>query len=115
MKPAELLAHLRKQGIEISAAQDRLSISSARGTMTSELRATLIAHKSELLALLQQEQQTTSARDNSRSATTKIQAWPLSFAQQMLWFLDQLEPGNPVYNIPTALLLQGPISVENWA
>jgi amino acid adenylation domain-containing protein len=36
---------------------------------------------------------------------------PLSFAQQRLWFLEQLQPGSPAYNMPVALRLRGKLSV----
>ncbi|MFC8452110.1 amino acid adenylation domain-containing protein [Kitasatospora sp. NPDC057223] len=36
---------------------------------------------------------------------------PLSFGQQRMWFLDQLEPGNHEYVVPLALRLTGPLDV----
>src|ERR1700721_3800167 len=38
-------------------------------------------------------------------------AFPASFAQQRLWFLDQLEPGTAAYNLPRAFLVTGPLDV----
>jgi amino acid adenylation domain-containing protein len=40
---------------------------------------------------------------------------PLSFAQERLWFLDRLAPGNAAYNIPLALAARGELSLPALA
>lgn len=41
----------------------------------------------------------------------EVFVFPVSFAQQRLWFLEQLVPDNPFYNAPTALRLTGSLNV----
>ena len=43
------------------------------------------------------------------------QLLPLSFAQQRLWFLDQLSPGNLFYNIPVVLRIKGDFNSAAFA
>ena len=44
--------------------------------------------------------------------TPRTDAMPVSFAQQRLWFIDQLHPGSAVYNVPIFLRLEGTLNVE---
>src|SRR5262249_35757383 len=37
---------------------------------------------------------------------------PPSFAQQRLWFLDQLAPNDPAYNCPGAVRMEGRLNLE---
>src|SRR6476619_683467 len=46
--------------------------------------------------------------DEKGSAET----FPVSFAQQRIWFLAQLEPDNPSYNVPQILRLKGELDVD---
>ena len=41
----------------------------------------------------------------------------LSYGQQRLWFLDQLQPDDRAYNVPATVRLQGPLDVGalSWA
>src|SRR4028118_24923 len=41
----------------------------------------------------------------------EVFVFPASFAQQRLWFIDQLVPGNAFYNVPTALRLTGSLNL----
>src|SRR5215212_267804 len=45
-------------------------------------------------------------------ATTSSYLFPASFAQQRLWFLDQLEPGSPFYNLPQVISIKGNLNVD---
>jgi hypothetical protein len=55
------------------------------------------------------------ARTGQPGAIRRVQRGPnlpVSFAQQRLWFLDQLEPGSSLYNINETVRLNGQLDVE---
>jgi len=54
----------------------------------------------------------TECLDVSQAPVESSDAFPLSFAQQRLWFLDQLEGQSSTYNIPLAVRLKGELDRE---
>ncbi len=40
-----------------------------------------------------------------------VKQYPLSYGQKRLWLVDQMDPGNPAYNIVRAVRLEGPLNI----
>ena len=59
--------------------------------------------KEELLAQLLREQ---------AAKQSGARRFPLSFAQRRLWFIDQVEEGSSLYNLPTPLCFRGQLNVK---
>lgn len=53
----------------------------------------------------------TAGRASAITPVPRDRDLPLSFGQQRMWFLDQLEPASAEYLIPLALRLRGPLDV----
>lgn len=128
---AEFVSQLNSLDVQVfiegdrdtSSSEKRLRCTAPEGTLTTELRQELVDRKAELISYLSQEK----AEGRGQKAEgikaplvpasiphaplpTPSQRFPLSFAQQRLWFLYQLTPDNPFYNVPAAIRLTGALN-----
>ncbi|HET8891758.1 MAG TPA: amino acid adenylation domain-containing protein, partial [Candidatus Angelobacter sp.] len=69
---------------------------------------TRVAQLAELIPQLAKRDDVPTIRPVDR---TRLQRLPLSFAQERLWFIDQLEPNSAGYNLPLALTIPGDLDI----
>ena len=111
MTTAEFLSHLRSLNVKLCTDGGRLRCEAPKTVLTPEFQAELKRRKSEILRVLGEDNCTgvsnlSSIRDGSRDGDI-----PLSFSQQRLWFLTQLEPDKPIYNESMAFRLTGVLNI----
>jgi amino acid adenylation domain-containing protein len=75
------------------------------------VRAVFEARRPDALAQLAREAETRAALPIS-SAADPTRPRLLSFTQERMWFIHQLAPESPAYNVPLALRLRGPINTQ---
>ncbi len=110
MKTVEFLSYLRSLDINIFVEGEILRCNAPEGIITPEVRAEISDKKAEILSFLKAANRTSSFTPAPIVPMGRDGNLPLSFAQQRLWFLDQLVPNNPFYNVPAALRLTGALN-----
>lgn len=104
----EFLSSLRAQDVQLSADGDRLRVSAPEGVLTPDLKKQLARHKTEILSYLR----ATTLHELAIPPIPRDRPLPLSFAQERLWFLDQLAPGSSAHIMLTALCLSGRLNLR---
>src|SRR5688572_25835641 len=79
--------------------------------LLERLAALSPAKRELLLKKLAEQKAQTSTNAPAALARRAPGAGPnrLSYAQERLWFLEQLDPGTATYNVPAAVRLSGPL------
>ncbi|MBR8840560.1 MAG: AMP-binding protein, partial [Stigonema ocellatum SAG 48.90 = DSM 106950] len=106
----EFLTYLETLDINLWVEGERLRCNAPKNALTPDLRNQLTERKAEIVAFLRQGNLASSSLQPILPVPREKNL-SLSFAQQRLWFLNQLEPNSPFYNIPTAVRLQGQLNL----
>jgi amino acid adenylation domain-containing protein len=108
----ELLTRLRQANVRLWVDKGQIRYSAPKGALTAEIIAQITEHKDELRSLLQVLQSSPAPPPTDLTHQPYPEYPPLSFAQERIWFLHQLEGDQPAYNVFKAYKLTGRLNVD---
>ncbi|HHL31061.1 MAG TPA: hypothetical protein ENJ41_00655, partial [Oceanospirillales bacterium] len=109
----EIIGQLAEAGIEVYLDNEKLKARALKGSMSPEHIAIIKNNKSQFIEYLQESIQLKQSRKRpeikagKRSSNLSLP----SYAQQRLWFIDQLDAGSSQYNMPSAIRAVGDFKV----
>ncbi|MFG6101407.1 amino acid adenylation domain-containing protein [Leptothoe sp. EHU-05/26/07-4] len=103
----ELLSYFQSLDVRFWVDDGKLHYSAPEGTLTPVLKTQLQEHKSAIIEFLKSTDLALNSNTPCILPASRNANLPLSFTQQGLWFLQQLELNNPFYNENLAIRLTG--------
>lgn len=104
-----LLALLKEKNAKLNVENGNLKVKAPAGVITPDIARQIKENKEELVSLLLRTEQQKLVTDIL--PVVRAEYHPASFAQQRLWFIDQLGGGSPEYNMPESMRFKGSLNV----
>ncbi|WP_075343709.1 non-ribosomal peptide synthetase [Tenacibaculum agarivorans] len=112
----EILRVSEKEGIKLVLEEGKLSIKSKKTSIDSNLLQKIKNQKEVLISYLQKHEKGSSQIGSEGNIVafdrTELTHIPLSFNQERLWFLDQLQGSSEEYHIPAVIRLEGALNIS---
>src|SRR5262245_36051546 len=105
-----ILQKLSARGVELWVEAGALRFRAPRNAIDDALRREIAENRDALISIV--GGRGAPAGDKRIQPRPPAQEPSLSFAQTRLWYLDQLEPGSPRYNIGSSLRVRGPVDLD---
>ena len=111
---SEVIGHLADSGVEVYLSGDKLKARSLKDGLTPELLRIMKVNKAEIIEYLNKQSETkgVNLRPPIISVDRSSKYLLPSFAQQRLWFLDQMDGDSSHYNMPSVMRLTGQFNVS---
>ena len=112
MKVAEFLSYLNSLEIKLWLEEEKLKYQAPQGAMTPEIKQEIGTRKPEILAFLRSAITPSKTFESVISPVARSEDLPLSFAQQRMWFLYQMDQQNSAYNEALTIRLTGRLNID---
>ena len=112
MKVAEFLSYLNSLEIKLWLEEEKLKYQAPQGAMTPEIKQEIGTRKPEILAFLRSAITPSKTVESVISPVARSEDLPLSFAQQRMWFIYQMDQQNSAYNEALTIRLTGRLNID---
>lgn len=107
----ELLSDFHNLDVKLWVDGDKLRYSAPKGAITPDLLQELREYKADIIKLLQQPLLTSNFGIEPIRPAPRDTDLPLSFAQQRMWLLNQIEGNSATYNESVVLKISGLLQI----